>query len=56
MVTLGMIAWNTYKVAVGGTTFDGKPLPSWDELGERQRIGWEEAANAIRKELALTER
>jgi len=39
-------AWKAYAVAVGGKTFDGKPLPTWDELGERQKKGWIAAADA----------
>lgn len=45
-------AWNAYAGAVGGTTFDGKPLPAWDfeegreTLGDRQKEGWRAAAIA----------
>lgn len=42
----GERAWDAYSEKVGRTTFDGKPLPEWAELGERQRLGWEAAANA----------
>ena len=41
-------ARNTYAAyvnAVGGTTFDGRPLPTFDELGERQKAGWQAAAD-----------
>lgn len=34
-----------YCAAVG-TTHDGRPLPAWEELGERQRNGWEQARRA----------
>jgi len=45
--TNGQIAWEAYAKSVGGTTFDGKPLPTWNELGDRQQAGWEAAANAV---------
>lgn len=49
-MSLGQLAWDTYVTAVGGHTFDGKPLPTWAMLGERQRKGWEAAAEAVRIE------
>lgn len=49
------IAWEAYAKAVGGKTFDDKPLPTWDELGERQKEGWKQASifveNATRLEI-----
>lgn len=48
--TLGRIAFEAYCTAVGGQTFDGKPIPGWDELhGDRLKVqgGWEAAAQAI---------
>jgi hypothetical protein len=42
------IAWEAYAASVGGTTFDGKPLPTWDELGDRQKEGWRAATKAVR--------
>ena len=50
MKSLGQLAWEAYAKSVGGLTFDGKPLPTWLELGDRQRLGWEAAAEAIRIE------
>ena len=32
--------YERYCAAVGGTTFDGKPLPDFTELGDRQKAGW----------------
>jgi hypothetical protein len=46
--TYGQLAWEAYVRAVGGKTFDGLHLPSWDNLGERQQLGWETAAKAVR--------
>ena len=44
----GQYAWEAYVVAVGGETFDGKPLPAWDGLGPVQKEGWEAAAKVLR--------
>ncbi len=38
--------WDIYAEAVGGKTFDGKPLPKFDELG-KQQVGWLAIADAI---------
>lgn len=40
-------AWAAYVQAVGNTTYDGRPMPTWDQLGDRQREGWKEAAKAV---------
>jgi hypothetical protein len=42
----GSQAYAIYAQAVGGTTFDGKPLPTFEQLGERQRAAWEAVATA----------
>lgn len=50
--SLGQVAFEAYCTAVGGKTFDGKPIPGWDELhGDRLKVqgGWEAAAQAIRQ-------
>ncbi len=47
MQDLAKVAWDAYAKAVGGTTFDGKGLPEWDDLGERQKQGWDAAAQAV---------
>ncbi len=31
--------WDIYAEAVGGKTFDGKPLPKFADLG-KQQVGW----------------
>lgn len=43
-LTAGAIAYAAYASAVGGTAHDGRPLPTYEELGDRQRDGWEAAA------------
>ena len=30
-------AWDAYAEASGGKTYDGKPLPDWEDLGEESR-------------------
>lgn len=52
-MTAGQRAYDAYCGKVGGTTYDGKPLPTWDELGERQRVGWEAAAEASHDTVTL---
>jgi len=49
---LGRVAWDAYARSVGGKTFDDKPLPEWEQLGDRQKEGWEEAAQAVAEEVS----
>jgi len=37
--------WDAYAFRAGGKTFDGKPLPTWDELGEDRQSCWVAAAS-----------
>lgn len=49
---MGRVAFEAYCAAVGGKTFDGKPIPGWDELhGDRLKVqgGWEAAAKVVRE-------
>lgn len=39
------LMWDAYAVKAGGKTFDGKPLPTWDELGEERQSCWVAAAS-----------
>ena len=43
-VAAGVSAYERYCAGVGGTTFDGRALPTWSELGDRQKAGWLAAA------------
>lgn len=48
--SLGQLAFEAYCEAVGGETFDGKPIPGWDELhGDRLKVqgGWHAAAAEV---------
>lgn len=52
MITLGQIGYEAYGQTAGWKTFDGRAMPTWDELGktdsgkETQRR-WEVAATEI---------
>jgi uncharacterized protein (UPF0335 family) len=37
--------WNAYAFRAGGITFDGKPLPTWDGLGDERQSCWVAAAS-----------
>lgn len=39
--------WAGYADQAGGKTFDGKPLPTWDELGVERQECWRAALRAI---------
>lgn len=43
-LSFGAVAYAAYAAAVGGQTFDGKPLPVFDALGDPQKAGWAAAA------------
>lgn len=36
--------WRAYDLQAGGKTFDGKPLPTWHELGRNRQECWIAAA------------
>ncbi len=44
--------WDVYAKAVGGKTFDGKPLPNFDKLGT-QKTGWFQVADAVNAKLGF---
>ena len=52
MIDYAKIGYEAYRAASGGTTFDGRPMPTWEELeqlphGARTRRLWADAAEAI---------
>lgn len=47
----GKRAFAVYTVTVGGKTYDGKDIPSWDSLTELVQEGWMMAAFAVEKGL-----
>ena len=40
------LAWDAYTKASEGKTYDGKPLPTWQELGYEKQAAWMAAARA----------
>lgn len=48
LTTAGRKAFDTYNHAVGGLTWDGKPIPGWEAVTEHVRDGWRMAALAVR--------
>ena len=42
---IAKLMWNAYAIRAGGKTFDDKPLPTWDELGEDRQSCWVAAAS-----------
>lgn len=49
---LAASAYHAYCKKAGGKTFDGKPLPTWSELGEECQTCWVEAARQVAAEVA----
>lgn len=47
-MTAGIIAFEAYRKAVQGVTYDGKPIPQWHELKRPIQLAWEAAAYAVR--------
>lgn len=46
--TYGQINYEAYNESKGGLTYDGKPIPSWDENDNQSvKDGWEAGANAV---------
>jgi hypothetical protein len=43
--------WDAYAKQAGGVTFDGKPLPTWEELGEDRQACWRAAAGVCTDEI-----
>lgn len=44
----GRRAFETYNAAVGGVTWDGRPIPGWEAVTDTVRDGWRMAALATR--------
>lgn len=45
-IDMARLMYHAYAKEAGGVAFDGKPLPSWDELGENRQDCWCAAALA----------
>lgn len=46
-IDLGQIAFEAYGKATGGKTYDGKPIPHWNDISAPVRNAWEAAAKAV---------
>ena len=44
----GREAYARYAEAVKGETHDGRPLPAWEDLGERIQNGWLAASGGVK--------
>ena len=42
---IAKLMWDAYAIQAGGKTFDGKPLPTWGELGDDRQSCWVAAAS-----------
>lgn len=50
----GRIGYEAYKASTGGKTFDGRDMPTWEQVCERTphvAKAWEDAARAVRSGL-----
>ena len=43
--------WAAYCEAAGGVTYDGKPLPTWEELGDDRQKCWMAAGKEVTDEI-----
>ena len=42
---IAKLMWDAYAIQAGWDSFDGKPLPAWDELSEDRQSCWVAAAS-----------
>jgi hypothetical protein len=52
---IAKLMWDAYAIQAGGKTFDGKPLPTWDELGEDRQSCWVAAASVTASRIEMLE-
>ena len=46
--TYGKVAYDAYLKAVGGKSYDGKPLPAYKDIKQQSVVsGWEAGARAV---------
>jgi len=48
----GRAAFEAYRAHRGGVNHDGTPTPTWEDLGEPVRAGWNAAAAAVAARVA----
>ena len=54
-IDLGRIAFESYRASCAGLTYDGKPIPEWDNLdGDREATqqAWQAAGSAVAQTIA----
>lgn len=44
---LGKTNFDAYKDCVGGTAYDGKPIPEWEDVDPKIRMAWVQGALAV---------
>ncbi len=44
---VGKLGYEAYASSTGGKTFDGRDMPTWEDLPERIQRAWYAAASAI---------
>lgn len=48
-MNVGKVAYEAYAQFTGGKTFDGREMPTWENLTDRIRSAWEAASTAARE-------
>lgn len=48
--TIGQTAYEGYRRSTGGRTFDGRPMPLWEELPLAIQRAWQTAGDCVRRE------
>jgi hypothetical protein len=46
---LGQIAYEAYARQTDNKTFDGRDMPTWNDLNTAIRMAWQQAAEAARR-------
>lgn len=46
-LVLGKVNYQAYGLSVGGKTYDGRPIPKWEDLGQKIQEGWVAGAEAV---------
>lgn len=50
MIETAHAAFNAYNQRAGGLTYDGKPIPPWEDVGPKVRNRWRAAIAAVTPE------
>lgn len=48
---LAQVAFDAYAKNKGGKTYDNKPIPKWEDVGEDVKRAWRAAAEAVKAEI-----